>query len=250
MKFFIIALLFLAVDGKAKKGKGEISSEELYSQALRTFEAKRFRKSAELFQKFVFQFPLSDSVDDAQYFLAKSYKEAKDYENAITEYLFLITTFPTSERAPEAYLDLAECYLQKNKNIGKDTQDLLEALKYISEFKSRFPDSPLMDRARDLEYKINRIKGEKYLYIAKTYLNIGAPKSALVYLDLVQNEFENDEEMMKEALLLRAEAKIQQKNCQEAENLLKEVVSRFPSDKKVLSRVKSLERLKKKRCKE
>lgn len=241
---YILILSLLSGIFKGKAEKEVVTPEALYSKAYSSFQAKKYSRAAELFKQFIFKYPLSDSVDNAQYYLARSYKEMKNFDDAITEYQFLITTFTTSEYVPEALLDLTECYILKNKNIGRDTEELTEALKYLNEFKLRYGSSPLMERAQQLERKITRFKGEKYLYIAKTYLDIGYPKSAEVYLDLLEKEYGNDQSLITSGKLLRILAKVEEGKCDSARFMYDELInsSQNPEnlDKKELKRIKRI----------
>lgn len=245
-------LLIVLISGilKGKAEKKFVTPETLYSRACSYFQAQKYGRAAELFKQFIFKYPLSDSVDNAQYYLARSYKEMKNFDDAISEYQFLITTFTTSEYIPDALLDIAECYVLKNKNVGKDTEELSEALKYLNDFKLRYSYSPLMERAQQLEKKITRFKGEKYLYIARTYLDIGYPQAAEIYLDLLEREFSDDQTLVTGSKLLRIQAKVEEGKCDSARLIYSEIIKSNqnpePVDKKELKRI---ERIIAKKCK-
>jgi outer membrane assembly lipoprotein YfiO len=244
----VLSLLTVAVRNKSEKALE--SPSELYSRAMAHFQNRKFSKSAELFKQFVFRYPLSDTVDGAQFYLAKSYKEMKNYDDAITEYQFLISTFTTSKFIPEALLDIAECYISKAKNVGRDTEELSEALKYIRDFYFRYPDSPLKEKAKELETKIARLRGEKYLYIAKTYLDIGYPQSAELYLDLLEKEFPDDDSLLTQGKILRILSKIEEGKCGDAKSLYSELMESNPSLKSTTSKeIKKIDRTLKKKCK-
>lgn len=223
MKRLILLALLFSMSCQAKKAQSPATSDYLFRRAKEYFEKKKYNQSAELFKEFVFKYPLSDSVDAAQYYLAKSYKEAKNYDDAITEYIFLINTFPTSEYVAISYLELAECYMEKSKTISRDTESINEAKRYIEEFKSRFSDSPEMTKARELEKALYRRKGLKYLYIADTYLKIGQPRAADVYIDLVFEEFPEDDSLITAAKILKVRSYLLRKECDSARILFDDI---------------------------
>jgi outer membrane protein assembly factor BamD (BamD/ComL family) len=222
-RFLIISLILVSAACQSRKYRAPENPDFLFGQAMELFQNRKFTKSAELFRSFVFKYPLSDSVDDAQYYLAKSYKEAKQYDDAIVEYTFLITTFPASGYAGDAYLELAECYLNKSKNVARDTESLSEAKRYLGEFKVRFPNSSLMDKAREIELRILRLSGFKYIYIADTYLRIGEPKSADVYLNIAMQEFGNDDSIAVFAKILSARSLVMKGDCHAAKAIIEEL---------------------------
>ncbi|MDI6850641.1 MAG: outer membrane protein assembly factor BamD [bacterium] len=223
MKRAVFILLLFSLSCQARKAKAPETSDSLFSRAMEYFQKGKYSRSAELFKEFVFKYPLSDSVDFAQYYLAKSYKNAKNYDDAITEYLFLINTFPTSEYVANSYLELAECYLEKSKTISRDTESINEARRYIEEFKNRFPDNSQVEKAKELEKMLYRRKGLKYLYIAETYLRIGHPKAADVYINLVFEEFPDDDSLVTAAKLLKVRSYLLKKECDSAKVLFAEI---------------------------
>uniref|UniRef100_A0A7C2P2P9 Outer membrane protein assembly factor BamD n=1 Tax=candidate division WOR-3 bacterium TaxID=2052148 RepID=A0A7C2P2P9_UNCW3 len=223
MKRVFFLLLVFSLSCQARKAKAPETSDSLFNRAMEYFQRRKYSRSAELFKEFVFKYPLSDSVDAAQYYLAKSYKDAKNYDDAITEYLFLINTFPTSEYVANSYLELAECYMEKSKTISRDTESINEAKRYINEFKNRFPDNPQMEKVRELEKALYRRKGLKYVYIAETYLRIGHPEAADVYINLVFEEFPEDDSLVNAANLLKVRSYLLKKECDSAKVLFAEI---------------------------
>ncbi|MEO0198100.1 MAG: tetratricopeptide repeat protein [candidate division WOR-3 bacterium] len=248
--FHILTLILISGTFGKKAEKEIVTPDTLYSRAYSYFQARKYSRSAELFKQFIFKYPLSDSVDNAQYYLARSYKEMKNFDDAISEYQFLITTFSTSEYIPEALLDIAECYILRNKNIGRDTEELAEAMKYINNFKNRYSYSPLIERAQELEKRITRFKGEKYLYIARTYLDIGYPQSAEIYLDLLEKEFKDDEYLINSGKLLRIQAKVEEGKCDSARLIYSELTTNSQNPESFdIRELKRVKRLMSKKCK-
>lgn len=249
MIFVFISVLTLSC--QSRKYRAPENPEFLFNQAMELFNARKFSKAAELFRSFVFNYPLSDSVDDAQYYLAKSYKESERIDDATTEYLFLINTFPSSEFIEKAYLELADCYLVKSKNVTRDTESLSQAQSYLDQFKSRFPDSPLIDKAKELEKNIYRLKGLKYTYIAESYLRIGEPKSASVYLDIVQREFQDDDSLLTLAKILSAQGLAMIGDCDSARKIMKQLEqSNAYNDRRLESQFNKAKKELQKRCQE
>ncbi len=220
MVSLFLAFLMLFSATPSIKSKSQLISDVLFSSAMENFNKKKFSRAADLFKDFVFKFPLSDSVDMAQYYLARSYKEAKQYDDAITEYLFLISTFPFSRFVELSYLEIAECHLSKSKDISRDTEGIENAKKYIVEFKMRFPNSEYYGKAEELEKVIERRKGAKYLYIAETYLKIGEPRAGKVYIDLVKENYSYDDSLSTIVSLLLVESYILENKCDSANYVL------------------------------
>jgi tol-pal system protein YbgF len=63
-----------------------------------------------LFQRFLKAYPSSNLAPKAQYFLAESYYQLRDYERAIVEFDKFARGYPASELVPSAYLRQGEAF--------------------------------------------------------------------------------------------------------------------------------------------
>jgi TolA-binding protein len=68
-------------------------ASELYKRALGYYEARKYAMARDLFHEYVGQFPESDLYKIALYYLGHSYQELGEYNEALTIYNRIITTY-------------------------------------------------------------------------------------------------------------------------------------------------------------
>ena len=62
------------------------------------------QKAKELFHQFLLQYPQSQYTTEAQFWLADSYYNLKDYERAILEFDDYIKKYPQDKKVPDALI--------------------------------------------------------------------------------------------------------------------------------------------------
>lgn len=165
------------------------SPTTLFEQAQALYRQGKYTRAAELFQRFIYRYPTSGMADDAQFYLAESYFHAKDYDQAIIEYRFLIDNFPSMEYVPKAELRIAEAYLRKSPPPELDQTDTEQSIRLFRRFLARYPDSPLADTARALLRQAKEKLAQKMLIAAVTYRNLKMYEAEKFYLDLLLREY-------------------------------------------------------------
>jgi tol-pal system protein YbgF len=83
---------------------------ELYDQAFSALSQGNPNGAVSLFQRVLKAYPASSLAPKAQYFLAKSYYQLRDYERAIVEFDKFARGYPASELVPSAYLRQGEAF--------------------------------------------------------------------------------------------------------------------------------------------
>lgn len=105
----------------APAGAQQYNESNDFSYALKLFNEGFYDISARQFSTFVNNYPSSDKLADAKYYLAESLYRIKEYPNARVEFQSLAVTFPDHERAPYAWKMVGELYriLENHKDAAK-----------------------------------------------------------------------------------------------------------------------------------
>lgn len=120
---------------------------DAYDDAFRTLKTGNFNEAKIKFQEFIDQYPSSDLVDDAWYWIAESNYITKEFEQAIKLYLYVAREFPDYQRAHEALLKIGY--------INYELENYEEAQVYLNEILDRFPASR---SAFSAQRRLNKMK--------------------------------------------------------------------------------------------
>lgn len=120
----------------------KMSPTELFEQAKKQFDNKNYTEAAEGFNLYIKSAPNGTNIEDAYYYLAKSYLELKDYQKAAINAATLIDKYPNSKLTAQSRLIYARSILPLNK---KD-----EALMYLKSVVQDFKNTDFAKEAKDL----------------------------------------------------------------------------------------------------
>ena len=145
-----------ALEGKVKQAESEESSPtketlselkgafprmgDLYKDAYDTFQKGDLEGARKKFEAFLKQNPNTELSGNAQFWIAETYYQKKDYEKAILEYEKAITKYPESGKIPAALFKQALSFLE----LG-DKTNARNLLRRVIE---RFPHSEQSEMAK------------------------------------------------------------------------------------------------------
>lgn len=111
IKFIIAFVLLLTATGITQ----QFSESNDFSYALKLYNEGFYDISAKQFSAFVNNYPNSDRLPDAKYYLADALYKLKDYSNARIEFQSLAVAYPDYERSPLAWKMVGELYEKMKK---------------------------------------------------------------------------------------------------------------------------------------
>ncbi len=121
--------------------------------------------------------------------LADTLFRKKKFEDARLEYEVFLKTYPKSQAAAHALLSQGLCRLKEYLGPNYDQDPLLQSEQIFDKFLFRFPQSPLLDQARQLQLKTISRLAERDYATACFYLETNRPKAANVYFTNVIQEY-------------------------------------------------------------
>jgi len=174
-----------------------------YSQAASGKDSKLYVQSAQTFGQLVAQFPKSQHVADSLYYQAECLYLSGDKAKAIPVYNRVITEFSASAIAAEAYYGLG--------TVFQELEQFAEAAKVYEGFSQKFPKS---DQINECRLRLGVVKLKLKLY----------PQAEQLFGQLTNLA---DFPFADYALLMHAEAKLQQNQLADAAGLYESLPKRF-----------------------
>lgn len=117
----------VSLDGREFQADAE--EKRLYDEAIALLRAGDFDKSTAALAAFLKRYPGSGYNESVRYWLGNAQYGKRDYKEAIVSFRAFVAASPTSVRAPEAMLAMANCQLELKDSRGakKTLEDLLKA---------------------------------------------------------------------------------------------------------------------------
>lgn len=115
-------------------------SDTLFDTAHKAYIKVDYRAALDMFSQFVNDNPYSDRLPDAKYWIGDCYYKLGEYGTALTQLSGYASKYPLERQAPNAYLKMALCYKQLNRE--EDYKKTLETMLV------KFPDFDQAARVR------------------------------------------------------------------------------------------------------
>ncbi|MCC6242873.1 MAG: tol-pal system protein YbgF [Gemmatimonadaceae bacterium] len=127
-----------AVDTTTPRGPGPT---QLYQNGLDLMRRGSTSTARTVFQELLSTYPTSEFAPDAQYYTAESLRTDKNWAGADAAFAAVVTKYPDSPRAPTSHFKRAQIALQQGNTA--------DARKLFTEVVSRFPKSPEAELAAE-----------------------------------------------------------------------------------------------------
>ena len=187
--FLLPALAGFPVDAKEKKKKlAELPPEEVYAEALRKIEKKRYFAARTILQDLLPRIPPEDRelLPKVQLSLADAFfldGGITNYGEALNAYRNFLTYFPQSDKASYAQLMVGQSLYRQVPAPDRDQTTTIKAVEELRKVETAWPDSPHAAEAREvIELCYNRL-AEKERLVGRFYQR---RKSWLAALDRYQ----------------------------------------------------------------
>jgi outer membrane protein assembly factor BamD len=237
IRAFVMVCLLVAAACASGPKKPPVGTPEpdrfLFERGTERLDKKDWFTAREYFRQLVDSYPQSQFRGDAKLGIGDTYLGEGTSEGsvlAINEFKEFLSYYPTHPRAYYAQFKLGMSHFYEMRSAMRDQTETLEAIKELTNFVERYPNSPLSqegrarlrdarDRLGDHELgvgvqyhrtrwypgAIERLKGllEKdpqfshrdaaLFYLADSFDKVGRPAEALPYFDRILKEFDQSE---------------------------------------------------------
>ena len=230
----LLVLVLTALLGacSGRKLRPGLTPEERLKVAKQMFEEGHYLDAKTQFQVIVVGASGTAVADEAQYYLAECYFRLKDYVTAVAEYQRLIRMYPNSPWVDDAQFKVGLCYYKLSPKPGLDQEFTHKAIEAFQIFLEDYPDSELRPKAEEYLKKCREKLAEKEFKAGELYRKMGYHKSALIYFDLVLQEY-YDTSWARKALYWKARELEKLGRLEEALEAYQSYLRRYPQGWKV-----------------
>lgn len=237
---FVIIAAIVFISCSSSKDYNTMDVEQLFNAGMKNFQKEDWLEAQNIFDLVKLQHPSSQYADDAQYYMAESYFKQKKYILAAYNYNTLRRFYPTSEYAKVSLFKNGMCYKELSLPFDRDQDYTEKAITAFLEFKYAYPEDSLA-READVYLKEMRNKlGNKAFFTAELYRKLYSPESALIYYDIVINEYA-DTDFYQPSYVGKIEVLSELKRYDEALSIAHLYFNKF-ADGKFISKIKQLEK--------
>lgn len=191
----VVAALALGACGSSQKKKQKFAYverpvEQLYEQAARAMERKRFDDAIELFGEVERQHPYSPWARRSTLMKAFAQYRQNEYEEALTSLDQFISLHPGNKDAPYAYYLRAMCQYEQIRDVGRDQDFTNNAVAALNDVIRRYPQTEYARDARlKLDLTLDHLAG-KEMTIGRYYARQGKAIAAINRYKYVINNYQ------------------------------------------------------------
>ncbi len=197
LPIFLAALAAVALGacGSSAKKKQKFAYverpvEQIYQDAARAMEKKRYDDAVELFGEVERQHPYSPWARRATLMKAFAHYRQNDYEESIEALDQFISLHPGNKDAPYAYYLKAMCNYEQIRDVGRDQDYTNSAVQSLNDVVRRFPQTEYARDARlKLDLTLDHLAG-KELDVGRYYQRQGKHIAAINRYKTVINNYQ------------------------------------------------------------
>lgn len=126
---------------KAPAETGDPAAEDRdYQAALGLMRGGKYKEAGAAFSSFVQKYPASSLAPNAQFWLGNAWRAQHDCRKAIEAESYVATKWPTSDKAPDAMLVMADCQQEMGNPTG--------ARRTLESLVAKYPNSAAAENAK------------------------------------------------------------------------------------------------------
>lgn len=230
---FSLLVVSILISGCGKKvNTDSFGPDEYFEYAKKIFDRGKYLQAVTDFTIIVLKFSGDPVVDDAQYYLAESHFKMDEFLIAISEYQKLINDYPESPYVPLAQFKKGLSYYNMSSRAELDQEYSRRAIREFQNFIEEYSGHELREKAEEFITELRTKLARKKMIAANTYRKMGIFDSAIIYYDLVLEDF-YDTPPAKEALYWKGECLYKLKKYNDARVAFSAYVERYPEQKNV-----------------
>jgi outer membrane protein assembly factor BamD len=230
-KIFLLLITGIIFHGcSASVDTANMAAEQRLQYAITLYNDESFDVAIPEFESILLQFPGSEVVDDAQFYLAKCRLNRKEYIMAAFEFSRLIKNMPASEFVIESQYLLAESYYKLSPDFTLDQRYTKKSIEEFQAFIDFFPTDQRVTVAEQKISEMNNKLAQKEYTSAIIYEKLEYYTAAIKYYGNVVEVF-HDTEFAPKASYNKIKLLIQRERIKEAVTEVNSFLSKYPLDK-------------------
>lgn len=183
-------LLALSLSGCAVfRTPPPLTPETAYRQGMEAYQAKRYRRAAELLQTWADASAGDPRLPEGLFSLGRARMESGEYLMAATTLLRVVTEYPTSPQQEEARFGVCEAYYRLSPKAPLDQENTQTGLLYCGSYAEYYPQSARADRARIWVSQMREKLARKAFDAGMWYFRRGAYDASVIYFQQAATEY-------------------------------------------------------------
>ncbi len=182
----------------------EVAFEKAYS----LYEEERWRDAANAFETVISIGRGTDFGQNAQYYLAESHFNNRQYLLAASEYERYSQSHPNSQRRQEVDFKAALSYYNLSPRYNIDQTQTHRAIEQFRLFLARYPNSERISEVSDKIDELRNKLARKNFEAAEFYMRTNRYNAAAIYYDIVIDRYP-ESDFAEQALVRQIDAYIQ-----------------------------------------
>ncbi|MFH1050292.1 MAG: outer membrane protein assembly factor BamD [bacterium] len=217
---FVLTIVSLGFYACSSSDKTELKSAEgIYNKAMALFNDKEYLEAKTTFDLIRLQYPASQFADDAQYYIAECHFKREEYVLSAWNYNMLRRLHPNSNYYKESLFKVCLSYYNLAPQYDLDPDYTIKTIKSMSEFQATYSTDSL---ALTMDTYIQELRdrlAEREYRTAELYRKLNSPASALIYFDIVINEYD-DTKFFEPAYFGKIEVLVEMKKWEQAKTTI------------------------------
>jgi outer membrane protein assembly factor BamD len=201
--------------------------DELYALGVREFEEEDWDEAVRVFERLIFRDPTYSRLAEARMYLAGAYAEKEEYITAVSEFTRVLDRHPGHPLAPEAAMGVCRSYAALSPIIERDQSYTTQALNACQNVVSDYGGHPVATEAEGIRLEMEEKLAEKLLHAGEYYFRRKYFHSALVYYNLVLDEYPRTQTVA-EALLRMYQSYLEIEWETEADEARERLLDQYP----------------------
>lgn len=210
------------------KSRTPLTADEYLRLGETQSSRNRQQQAREYYQELLNNFPDSHHRAVAQFNIAESLYQEKEYLEARFEYEKFLELHPAHGLAGQAQYQIGLCHVQQMRHYDRDQQHTRAALQAFRTLQREYPQNPLIPDAENHIRQLRRHLAAHEMSVARFYYNKHAYHAAigrLLYLVQAYPHAPN----LDEALFLLGTSYRAEENFVKAQQVFRTLVDRFPT---------------------
>jgi outer membrane assembly lipoprotein YfiO len=159
------------------------------AQAVKKYKEGHFASVKTLLDDVKLQCAGHEVMDSAEYYLAMSLMNMKDYPEAKVEFTRLAQDFPKGPFYDEAQFRIGYCVFKSSRGVDRDQAETSEAVKLLRDYVETNAAGPFADSAQKYMILATDKLAEKEFNSANFYRKIGEKEAAIVTYRTFVNDY-------------------------------------------------------------
>jgi outer membrane protein assembly factor BamD len=204
-----------------------LTADQLFKRAKEFLEEEEWIPAQKHLDVLKLQFPASPLADDAQYYIAELHFRKREYILSSYNFNQLRKQFPSSEYSKSSLYKAALSYYELSPPADRDQDYTRQAIKSFEEFRTAYPKDSLAIESGKKILELRDKLARNVFSTAELYVKLEAPRSVLVYLDAILNDYP-ESSLIEQCLAMKSTMLMRVRRYADATEAIRLYRQRFP----------------------